>query len=101
MKESRTAFSFQKRRLGKVSKIGSRLRRFFRQTVAKHFSNETPAEQSVTLVLALTEKFLAGVEAGACRVHGGGFAGTIQVILPTRFVNDLLELLPLSLEKNV
>ncbi|MDH7483997.1 MAG: galactokinase family protein, partial [Spirochaetales bacterium] len=37
-------------------------------------------EQSVALALALTEQELAG--RGACRVHGGGFAGSIQVYLP-------------------
>ncbi len=39
-------------------------------------------EQSVALALALTERFIAEIGAGACRVHGGGFAGTIQVFLP-------------------
>ena len=32
------------------------------------------------LGLALTRKFLNGK--GACRVHGGGFAGTIQAYVP-------------------
>ncbi len=40
----------------------------------------TPREQGISLALALTEDFLAGE--GACRVHGGGFAGTIQVYVP-------------------
>jgi galactokinase len=45
-------------------------------------------EQAVVIALALTERFLnsAGLRFGreaACRVHGGGFAGTIQVLLPT------------------
>ena len=39
-----------------------------------------PAEQPIPLALALTEKFLGGE--GACRVHGGGFAGTIQAYVP-------------------
>ena len=37
-------------------------------------------ERSVSLALALSEKLLAG--RGAYRVHGGGFAGTIQAIVP-------------------
>jgi galactokinase len=37
-------------------------------------------QQPIPLALALTEKFLAGE--GACRVHGGGFAGTIQAYVP-------------------
>ena len=39
-----------------------------------------PAEQPIPLALALTERFLGGE--GACRVHGGGFAGTIQAYVP-------------------
>ena len=41
--------------------------------------------QEVALALALAEKLLAGK--GACRVHGGGFAGTIQAFVP----NEMLE----------
>lgn len=49
---------------------------------------KNPDEQGVVIALALTEHFFAdaglrnGVD-GACRVHGGGFAGTIQVLVPT------------------
>jgi galactokinase len=39
-----------------------------------------PAEQGIALALALTRIFIA--ENGACRVHGGGFAGTIQTYIP-------------------
>ena len=39
-------------------------------------------EQGVALALALTENFLEEIGEGACRVHGGGFAGTIQVFIP-------------------
>lgn len=45
-------------------------------------------EQSVSLSLALTEKFIEEKNAGACRVHGGGFAGTIQVFLPGKYVEE-------------
>lgn len=41
--------------------------------------------QAVSLALALSERILAGQ--GAYRVHGGGFAGTIQAFVP----NDLVE----------
>lgn len=44
-----------------------------------------PKEQAVSLALAMCEKLLAG--RGAYRVHGGGFAGTVQAFVP----NDLLE----------
>ena len=36
--------------------------------------------QDVALALALCEKYLQG--RGACRVHGGGFAGTVQAFVP-------------------
>jgi galactokinase len=45
-------------------------------------------EQNIPVCLALTEVFFrqrginAGVRRAACRVHGGGFAGVIQVYLP-------------------
>ncbi len=41
-----------------------------------------PAEQSVPLMLALSEEFLRQIGDGCCRVHGGGFAGTILCVLP-------------------
>lgn len=49
------------------------------------FSVSAPREQGLSLALALTERFLGN--RGAYRVHGGGFAGTIQAFVP----NDLLE----------
>ncbi|MFR2467111.1 MAG: galactokinase [Clostridia bacterium] len=45
-------------------------------------------EQSVTLALALTELYLAKLGQGACRVHGGGFAGVIMALLPKGAVAD-------------
>ena len=45
-----------------------------------------PEEQGLSLALALTEGFLEGQ--GACRVHGGGFAGTIQVYVPNERCGD-------------
>ncbi len=41
-------------------------------------------QQEVALALALAEKLLDGK--GACRVHGGGFAGTIQAFVPKDMV---------------
>ena len=55
----------------------------------RFLQNVVPAgytrHQEVALALALAEKLLDG--RGACRVHGGGFAGTIQAFVPF----DLLE----------
>ncbi len=46
-------------------------------------------DQSVAVALLMTKKFL-GKEI-ACRVHGGGFAGTIQVFVPEEKVNEYKE----------
>ena len=45
--------------------------------------------QEVAFALALTEKLLNGK--GACRVHGGGFAGTIQAFVPSKDVTSFKE----------
>jgi galactokinase len=48
-------------------------------------------EQSLSVGLALTEIFIEkhGLEErAACRVHGGGFAGVIQVFLPDEAVDS-------------
>ena len=44
------------------------------------WSPGTPREQAVAIALAMGRKLLAGE--GAIRVHGGGFAGTIQAWVP-------------------
>lgn len=44
------------------------------------YSPKAPREQGLLTAIALTEDFLGGE--GACRVHGGGFAGTIQAYVP-------------------
>lgn len=49
------------------------------------FASVDSKEQGMVLGLYTAEKVLNG--RGACRVHGGGFAGTIQAFVP----NDLLE----------
>ncbi|MDE7295055.1 MAG: galactokinase [Oscillospiraceae bacterium] len=49
------------------------------------FPVKSPEEQGLVLGLYTAEKVLGG--RGAVRVHGGGFAGTIQAFVP----NDLLE----------
>ena len=44
------------------------------------YSNKQPKNQPLSLALALSEEILKGK--GAWRVHGGGFAGTIQAFVP-------------------
>lgn len=59
--------------------------------------NITPAgrttHQELAFALTACEKLLCG--RGACRVHGGGFAGTIQAFVP----NDMLEDFKVNIEK--
>ena len=54
-----------------------------------YLQNITPAgaveQQAVAIALALCEELLAG--RGACRVHGGGFAGTVQAFVPLDLLN--------------
>lgn len=47
------------------------------------FAVVNPQEQGLSLALALMAKILGGK--GAYRVHGGGFAGTVQAYVPARY----------------
>ena len=51
------------------------------------FTVKNPAEQGLTLALDLTRRALEGKNA-AWRVHGGGFAGTIQAFVPKEYVEE-------------
>ena len=50
------------------------------------YSTSNVSEQGLPLGIAFTKQFLKGK--GACRVHGGGFAGTIQCYIPTEQVAE-------------
>ncbi len=50
------------------------------------YSNSNVYEQGLSLGLAVTEQFMSGIK-GACRVHGGGFAGTIQCFMPIEYLD--------------
>ena len=52
------------------------------------FTNSAYQEQGITIALALTELFIAEKQRGACRVHGGGFAGVIMAMLPNDLVDE-------------
>jgi len=41
----------------------------------------------------MTEQYISEIRAGACRVHGGGFAGTILVFLPENAVKEYIGLM--------
>lgn len=49
------------------------------------YTPKNPTEQKISLALAISSELLKGK--GAWRVHGGGFAGTVQAFVP----NDMLE----------
>jgi galactokinase len=57
------------------------------------YSNQNPQEQGVTLALAVTEHYIKEKGEGACRVHGGGFAGTIQAYIPDAHLQEYVELM--------
>lgn len=50
------------------------------------FSNNTPTEQAIPLAIAMSKSILGNK--GAVRVHGGGFAGTIQAFVPAEMVKE-------------
>jgi galactokinase len=49
------------------------------------YASSMPSQQAVSLTLAMCDEILG--ERGAYRVHGGGFAGTVQAFVP----NDMLD----------
>ena len=55
------------------------------QLLQNLYSTKNTDEQGIPLALMVGERILG--KKGACRVHGGGFAGTIQAFVP----NDLVE----------
>ena len=50
------------------------------------YANSDVEHQNVSLALAVSEMFLS--ENGVCRVHGGGFAGTIQAFVKEEYVSE-------------
>lgn len=56
------------------------------------YTTKNVAEQGLSLALCLCESLLGGQRA-AYRVHGGGFAGTIQAFVPTHLVDKFTALM--------
>lgn len=50
------------------------------------YSCRKPTEQGIPLAIMIGKRVLKGK--GAIRVHGGGFAGTIQAFVPHELVNE-------------
>ena len=54
------------------------------------YTNSSFQEQGISVALALTELFIAKKQKGACRIHGGGFAGVIMAMLPNEIVEEYI-----------
>jgi galactokinase len=66
------------------------------------YSSANSKNQGIALALALTEDYLNKIQAGACRVHGGGFAGTVLTILPDECVEEYVDIMkPVFTRKNI
>ena len=57
--------------------------------------NKDVQHQNVSVALALSDVILDGngVKKGVSRVHGGGFAGTIQAFVKNEYVDEYKELM--------
>ena len=56
------------------------------QLLQNAYSCKNPAGQGIPLGIMISERILDGK--GAVRVHGGGFAGTVQAFVPDNLLND-------------
>ena len=53
------------------------------------YSCRKPTEQGIPFGIMMSKRFLG--KSGAVRVHGGGFAGTIQAFVPTKVTEDYVK----------
>ena len=63
------------------------------------YTNSNVQEQGISVALALTEMFIEEKGRGACRIHGGGFAGVIMAMLPNDLVDEYIEYIEKALGK--
>ena len=64
------------------------------------YSVSNPDAQGIPLALAMTKMFISKIGKGACRVHGGGFAGTILTIIPKEFIQEYADYMENNFMKN-
>ncbi|MBQ1848413.1 MAG: galactokinase [Clostridia bacterium] len=50
------------------------------------YTNKNPNEQGLSLAICISENILG--DNGVCRVHGGGFAGTVQAFVKRGFTDE-------------
>lgn len=62
------------------------------------YSTSAVSEQGLPVALALTKQYLS--DRGACRVHGGGFAGTIQCYIPSFMLDGYKKMIEKVFGKN-
>ncbi len=62
------------------------------------YTNTNYQEQGISVALALTELFIKEKKKGACRIHGGGFAGVIMAMLPNDIAGEYISLMEGALE---
>lgn len=62
------------------------------------YSVTSSKDMGVALAIMLTKDFLNGE--GACRIHGGGFAGTMQALVPINKVKSYVKLMESAFGKN-
>lgn len=60
------------------------------QLLQNIYSNKAPDQQGISLALAVTELLLKDKKS-AWRVHGGGFAGTVQAFVPNEYTEHYRE----------
>ena len=59
------------------------------------YTTRNVSEQGISLALAISQRF-----GSVCRVHGGGFAGTVQAYVPTENVEAYREAISAIFGKN-
>lgn len=55
------------------------------------YSVKYPEQQGVTIALAVSDMVLTSPQRGIARVHGGGFAGTIQTFVRDEYADEYIE----------
>lgn len=63
------------------------------------YTIQNPQEQGISIALAMTELFIAKKGRGACRIHGGGFAGVIMAMLPNELVDEYVDYIEQAMGK--
>lgn len=55
------------------------------------YSTKHPEQQGVAIALAVSDELLSSPQKGVSRVHGGGFAGTIQTFVKSDFADEYIK----------